>query len=384
MLAPSSLSSTPAIVRVLLVEDDPDDAFLIERRLQAATVAAVATFDVHHVGGLGEAAEVLPTAAWDVIVLDLGLPDSDGIDTVERLIQLDPPCAVVVMTGASESDLVPRSFALGVSDYLPKSAAATELLPRVLMHAVEREATKAAVAARMAAEEANVTKSAFLSRISHELRTPLHAIMGFARLLESEATTDDDREATGIIVKASEHLLTLINDVLDLSRLETGDLSLSPEPIDVGPIVDEAIDLVSGRYGEARIVVDVGDVGSRPLYGDPTRVRQVLLNLLSNAVKYGPADGVVTVAASPRFDGRIRLTVGDQGPGIPPESLPDLFAPFERLGQESSTIDGVGLGLTITRELVRAMGGDIGVESAPGIGTTFWFDLPAGLPAPSL
>lgn len=364
------------VVRVLLVEDDPDDAFLIERRLRSDD----GHFVVDHVVDLSEASERLAAADYDVILLDLGLPGSDGIDTIQRLAAIGTPSAVVVMTGAEEADLARSSFELGVNDYLSKSAAATELLPRVLVHAVERESAKGAIAARMAAEEANLAKSAFLSRVSHELRTPLHAIMGFAQLLESEATTADDLEATGIIVKASEHLLALITDVLDISRIETGDLRLLLEPVAVHDIVREAADLMGAGLGAARLDVPLGDIGVVYVLGDRHRIRQVLLNLLSNALKYGPHDGIVKIRTTSNDDGYVEISVIDDGPGIPDDAVDAVFAPFERLGQESGAVEGAGLGLALSRELIGAMRGTIGVRSTPGEGATFWFALPATTP----
>lgn len=365
-------------ISVLLIEDDPDHAFLLEHRLGAES----RTFTVDHVDDLRSTAGRLANERYDVIVLDLGLPDSAGLDTVEQLVALDPKCAIVVMTGASDADIASRAFALGVNDYLPKSRAATELLPRVLVHAIERESVKQAVAAQLVAEQANRAKSAFLSRISHEFRTPLNAIMGFARLLESEATSDDDLEATGIIVKASEHLLTLINDVLELSRIEARELSLSFEPIVVGEVIDEAIGLIRGQFASADVSVSLGDVGGQHLYGDRQRVRQVVINLLSNAAKYGPSDGPIIVEAALRSDS-IEIAVIDEGPGIAPNEVDALFAPFERLGNAGAETDGLGLGLTVSRELVTAMHGEIGVDSLHGQGSTFWFRLPIAPSVPA-
>lgn len=362
----------PTAYRVLLIEDDPDDAFLIGHRLGSDH----GRFIVDHVDALAGAAERLDASQYDVILLDLGLPDSNGVKTLERLTAMGSSAAVVVLTGDSDPDLSRSSFELGVNDYLPKSAAATELLPRVLIQAVEREAAKSAVAARMAAEKSNIAKSAFLSRISHELRTPLHAIMGFAQLLESEAKTADDLEATGIIVKASEHLLALINDVMDVSQIETGDLALSLERVHLTAVVREAVTMVETPVGAAHIDVLVHDVDGHYVRGDRLRIRQVMINLLSNALKYGRNDGVVTIEAVTHDDGWVEVAVSDEGPGIPAGTGDELFEPFER-AHPHGTVEGTGLGLAVSRQLIGAMNGEMGVNSEPGKGARFWFKLPA-------
>ena len=227
---------------------------------------------------------------------------------------------------------------------------------------------------------ANNAKNEFLSRMSHELRTPLNAILGFAQLLELDDLRADQRDSLVQIVRAGKHLLDLINEVLDISRIETGHLALSIEPVAVGDVIGEALNLVRPMAASRRIYVPDGPPGSADLFvvADHQRLKQVLLNLLANAVKYNHDGGTIAIACEAIPDGRVRVSVSDFGPGIASDKIGLLFKPFERLGAEQSNVEGTGLGLALARRLVEAMGGTIDVESAPGHGSTFAIVLPQG------
>ncbi len=232
---------------------------------------------------------------------------------------------------------------------------------------------------------ANEAKTEFLSRMSHELRTPLNAILGFGQLLELEGTarSPDERESVEQILKAGRHLLALINEVLDISRIESGRLGLSPEPVALGEVVEEAVALIRPLARQRGIALDVSGVPAAPRHARAARQRlaQVLINLLSNAVKYGEAGGPVAVTASEE-DGRVRIAVHDTGRGIAPADLQRLFMPFERLAAGDSTTEGTGLGLALSQRLMIAMGGRLEAESEIGRGSTFTAILPAAAPAP--
>ncbi len=228
------------------------------------------------------------------------------------------------------------------------------------------------------AETANRAKSDLLSRTSHELRTPLNAILGFGQLLELSELGEDDRESIDRIMKAGRHLLSVINEVLDIAGIETGRRTISREPVQICEAAYEALDMVRAlaetRAIELRAELECSDGGYA--WADRQRLQQVLLNLLSNAIKYNREGGAVTLACRQSGAETLRLAVTDTGLGIPPEGLAKLFAPFERLGAAEAGIEGTGLGLAFSKVFVEAMGGSIGVESIVGQGTTFWVDLP--------
>jgi len=231
--------------------------------------------------------------------------------------------------------------------------------------------------AREGAERANLAKSEFLSRMSHELRTPLNTILGFGQLLELDDPDEGRREQVGYILKAGRHLLALIDEVLQVSRIEAGTLAISPEPVDVAATVRDVLGMV-GPMAQARgirLSAELDAVNGCHVRADHQRLKQVLLNLLSNAVKYNREGGTITIGAE-QTEGRLRLHVADTGYGIPAAHLHQLFTPFERLGAEHGTVEGTGLGLVLSRRLVELMDGSLEVESEAGAGATFTVELP--------
>ncbi|MEY2511784.1 MAG: hypothetical protein QOE26_2547 [Verrucomicrobiota bacterium] len=233
--------------------------------------------------------------------------------------------------------------------------------------------------AKEEADRANHAKSEFLSRMSHELRTPLNAILGFGQLLERQNPTAQQRARVAHIMSAGRHLLNLINEVLDISRIEAGHLQLSVEPVAVAEVLDEALDLMRPLAADRSMQLSVDAQLEKDLHilADRQRLKQVLLNLLTNAVKYTAIGGRIGVSVQQSGPTRTRVVITDTGAGIASEMLARLFTPFDRLGVEQSGVEGTGLGLALCQRLMQAMAGDIGVTSTVGKGSAFWIELPA-------
>ncbi len=236
--------------------------------------------------------------------------------------------------------------------------------------------------ARNEALEANQAKTVFLSRMSHELRTPLNAILGFAQLLAMDDLTDDQVDAVHQIRTGGRHLLDLISEILDISRIESGRLSLSMESVAVADAVDEALDLVRPLADAAGVAVTRGDGGrcTSFVWADRQRVIQILLNLLSNGVKYNRAGGTVEVSCETLPGGMLAITVADTGPGLDAGQLSHIFEPFDRLGAERTEVEGTGIGLTLSEALARLMSGRLEVTSTVGAGSVFSLVLPSSTP----
>ena len=258
-----------------------------------------------------------------------------------------------------DKDNQPRHFLIMVEDITQRKKAAASLQQ-----------------AKDEAERANNAKSEFLSRMSHELRTPLNAILGFSQVLERQELPLIQRERVGHIYRAGEHLLSLINEVLEIARIETGKIQLSVEPVCVGDALSEVLDIIRPLASQRRMQIERNDFVSAEtnILADRQRLKQVLLNILSNAAKYN-TDGERIVVTLEQRTASLRVTVADKGPGIPADKRDRLFGAFDRLGAENTATQGTGLGLALSKRLTEAMGGRIG-ENQPEKGASFWIEFP--------
>ncbi len=283
----------------------------------------------------------------------------------------------------SDDDVVGHALARMVTDLAALDTQRRELYAQVQAHAeiLEEqvaERTEQFQTAKEEAERANQAKSEFLSRMSHELRTPMNSILGFAQLLDMDSSLNDpQRNRVSRILRGGNHLLELINEVLDLARVETGRLSLSTEPVALQALVQETADTIRPLADDRHISITGMDEGNpRDVLADRTRLRQVLLNLLSNAVKYNRESGSVSITWEDVSDSRLRLRVADTGSGIPSERLDELFEPFSRLGAETTEVEGTGVGLALVKGFMEAMHGAVGLETTSPEGSCFYIDLP--------
>jgi signal transduction histidine kinase/ActR/RegA family two-component response regulator len=233
------------------------------------------------------------------------------------------------------------------------------------------------------AEDANRAKSEFISRMSHELRTPLNAVLGFAQLLARDELAGRQRESVDHILTGGRHLLDLVNEVLDIARIEAGRLPLLLEPVPVSETVREVVELLQPLADErdVRFQAHAALAGVELVRADRQRVKQILLNLASNAIKYNREGGLVLISSG-RQDGAVRLSIADTGPGLTAAQLALAFEPFERVGADTTDTEGSGVGLPLARRLAEAMGGGVEAESEPGRGSIFHVLLPvAEVPA---
>ena len=250
--------------------------------------------------------------------------------------------------------------------------------------------TEQLITARDEAMTATRAKNSFLSSTSHELRTPLNSILGFTQLLQMSELSAEDSDAVERILGAGRHLLTLINELIDIARIESGDLSLSVEPVLIRPLIEECRQLMAPIAAERwiRIIQDCPHP-ALAVRADRHRLSQVLINLISNAVKYNHRDGTITIACREVGAGHASIVVSDTGPGISPENIERIFVPFERLGAEQTAVEGTGIGLPLARALTEAMNGQLTASSVPGQGSAFTVSLPRApdlvhIPAPGL
>jgi PAS domain S-box-containing protein len=257
-------------------------------------------------------------------------------------------------------------------------AAARDVTERKRLDQALQETNVELKNAKFVAEKANLAKSDFLSSMSHELRSPLNAILGFAQLMDADSppATPSQKESIAQILQAGWHLLKLINEILDLAKVESGQVPLSEEPVSLAEVMLECQSMIEPQAQQRGIKLTFPQFDIPYfVHADRTRFKQVLINLLSNAIKYNREHGTVEVNCTASTPERIRISIKDSGAGLPPEQLAQLFQPFNRLGQEAGGEEGTGIGLVVAKQLVELMGGIIGVESTVGVGSVFWFEL---------
>jgi signal transduction histidine kinase len=371
-------------IRVLLIEDNPADARLIELMLVEARGLR---FTLSWQPNLGAGVTHLREQPTDVVLLDLGLPESSGLVTLQRLqsqgVQVP---TLVVLSGLTDEEVAVQALQSGAQDYLVKGQVDSALLVRAIRYAIGRsqaeEALRQAHAeaqiAKERAEIANQAKSTFLANMSHDLRTPLNGILGFAQILQwDRSLTERQQLGVAAIRQSGEHLLTLINDILDVAKIEAGKLEIAPSEFHLAKffhVIADIIRVKAEQKPELRFVCDFAPDLPEAICADERRLRQVLLNLLDNAVKFTQRGEVMLrVRFTPPT--RLRVEVEDTGVALSDEQLARLFQPFEQVGDAQQRSGGTGLGLVISRQFVRLMGGDVQVKSRPGRGNLFWFEI---------
>lgn len=280
-------------------------------------------------------------------------------------------------------NITTASLMFGLSAYfifllVQAKRANTEYWRALCVNKLLQKQAEELVAAKEEAEKASLAKTEFLSSMSHELRTPLNAILGFTQLLATDPDTpptQQQKDSLNHILKASHHLLTLINQVLDLAKVESGKLELHLTRLDIGKLVDDCLPLIKTLADEKQIHLDIAPAPATAVVADAMRLKQVLINLLSNGIKYNRRGGRLVLNYD-RLGDQLRVRIHDSGIGISARHQELMFRSFSRLGQENSTTEGSGVGLVITKNLLEAMHGKLDFESEENVGSTFWFDIP--------
>lgn len=370
----------PGAFRVMLVDDDRSVTSLY------AGVLTQAGMQTQVCNNPLDAPHLVTEFNPDVIVTDIYMPNCNGLELAALLRQDDRLADTPILFLSSEIDIHRQMAALdlGGDDFLSKPVSIEILVTAVTARAKRARMLKRIrnelMLAKADAESASAAKSAFLANMSHELRTPLNGIIGYAQLLRFDLAGYPDaetREFPAAILRSGEHLLDIFNEILDLSRIEGGHLELIPEDVDLVAVATDCVDALLPLIRRQGIEITVDIPATARLWVDRRRLRQIVLNLVSNAVKYNRNGGCVDIAAR-RQDGNWRVWVKDTGLGIDARLLDKLFLPFSRLHTAQHTIEGTGIGLVIVKRLAEAMGGEVGVHSEEGVGSEFWFVLPAG------
>jgi signal transduction histidine kinase len=369
----------PGPIKILLVEDNPSDARLLREVLQEMDSAE---FEMIHVERLSEALDCLARKRFDVILSDLSLPDTYGLETLIQLHEQAPGIPIIVLTGNDDETLGLKAVQTGAQDYLTKGKVDCSLLVRTIRYAIERH--RMGVELEQTRRQQLEMKDQFLSHVSHELRSPLTTIYQFTTILVDGLggyLNPEQHEYMGIVLRNVDQLRTMINDLLDITRAQTGKLTLEPEYISLVELIADTVRALKKSATAKEITLSADPLRYLPpVYVDPARIRQVLVNLVDNAIKFTPEQGRVTLRAgfSEEEPGFLRIEIEDTGCGISPEGCLRIF---DRMYQEQNHVEssrkGLGLGLHISKELISRHGGHISVESRLGQGSIFYFTLPA-------
>jgi signal transduction histidine kinase len=363
-------------ISVLHVEDNPAYACYV------AEMLPVSEFRVTPADSLSAALERLAEGGIEMILLDLSLPDSRGLDTVQSVVAQAGSIPIIVLSGVEDVEIARRAVRFGAQYYILKEEITETLVSRSIYYAIERQRAEDLRRERDRIMEASRLKSIFLGNVSHELRTPLAGILGMNELLLTSKLSDEQIEYAESVRLCAEKLLEKVNDLLDISNIELGGMTIKEIPFSPLNTVVAAAKKIEqpATKKNLNVMSEVGADVPASVLGDSDRVKQVLLHLAWNAVKFSDCGRIqfsTTVVSRDRARVSLKFAVSDTGIGIAEEEQKFLFMPFSQVDSSNTRKHGgAGLGLAISKRLVELMDGEIGFESESGRGSTFWFIVP--------
>ena len=359
-------------IRVLLLEDDAGDALLLTEDLQADQRAF---YEITHKTTLADTLNALDEHDFDIILSDLTVPDSHGTETFYTLLE-HANTPIIILSGDENDAVSTQAIDEGIQDYIVKNKLEKYDVANAIKYAIQRHKINQSI------NQSNQLKSEFLANMSHEIRTPLNGIIGAADLLRKTALTPDQEKYIRLITNSGETLLALINDILDISKIEAGELEINLETLVIRDFFYDTLQTVSGKARAKNIALNLnyGENAPHAIMSDSVRLNQIMLNLLSNAVKFVEHGHITVNVDIKQKDGKsciLHVSVEDTGIGIPPDKIQSIFDKFAQADASTTKkYGGTGLGLAITRKLIEIMNGTINVQSEVGIGTTFFFEIP--------
>ena len=365
-------------IRVLLIEDDPEDAEIFADMIGDWRLHR---FEITVADGIEAAAAALRRDRFDTVVTDLGLGPFQGLETLEAVRSLCLDLPLVVLTGLDEASVGLRAIEIGAQAYLEKGETNGRQAAQTILHAIQRSETLAALdAARRKAEAAEQARSRFFATLSHELRQPLNGMLGYLQLLERSPADafEEHGRYHAALRQSAEHMLGLVNDILDYAKAEAGEMQLNRLPVDLAAVLQEAVTTLSPLAAQHGVQVDLSvapERATRMVIGDQRRLCQVAINLLSNAIRFSPEGARVRMATG-EAEGFRWFSVEDRGPGMDAAGIAVALDPFGQVHRKG----GTGLGLPFCDHVAKLHGGQLRIDSSPGQGTTATILLPAAVP----
>jgi len=359
-------------IRVLLLEDDEGDALMLCEDLEGDHSS---NYKITHTTTLGDTIEALNTNEFDILLSDLTVPDSQGTETIYALLEITS-IPLIILTGDENSELSKQAIKEGVQDFIVKNNLERYDVPNAIKYSIQRHKINQSI------QQSNQLKSEFLANMSHEIRTPLNGIIGAADLLRKSEISPDQEKYLRVISNSGDILLALINDILDISKIEAKELEINVEPVNIRDFIHDITQSIVPKANSKNIELVVDYKGDVPasIMADSVRLGQVMNNLLGNSIKFVEAGHIAVHVEEARTEGNIvhlKISVEDTGIGIAQEKIESIFDKFAQADASTTKkYGGTGLGLAITRRLIELMGGHIGVESEKDVGTTFYFEIP--------